>query len=77
MDAGVQRESAMMRDLRAGMTHATFLRKYGKPMRVERRQDGLYRLHYDSVTVTFDEAGVPIEISHPIGLVVRGHNRLS
>jgi len=59
---GVLRESAMVRDLRAGMTHTTFLIKYGKPTRMERRPDGLYRLYYDHVTVTFDEAGGAVEI---------------
>ena len=54
-------QTRMINDLRSGMRHGPFLQKYGKPTRVERRPDGLLRLYYDLVTVTFDESGKPIE----------------
>ncbi|HTQ10469.1 MAG TPA: hypothetical protein VMI31_10385 [Fimbriimonadaceae bacterium] len=52
----------IMRDLRAGMRHNAFLEKYGKAERVELRPDGLLRLYYRDVIVTFDGSGYPIEV---------------
>src|SRR5579862_3020969 len=57
--------SPMIQDLRHGMRHDEFLRIYGKPRTVEPRSDGLRRLHYDHVIVTFDRFGNPIEILAP------------
>ncbi len=55
-------QSSMLDDLRGGMKHNEFVRKYGKAQSLERRPDGLLKLHYEPITVTFDQTGKAIEM---------------
>ncbi|MFI5385613.1 MAG: hypothetical protein ACHQ50_05770 [Fimbriimonadales bacterium] len=57
----VNLQTQMLDDLRGGMSHDDFLRKYGKPFRMRRGLDDLLRLDYEPLTVTFDKEGKPVE----------------